>query len=180
MEGTSIRIDLAEQRLDLVEDGVARFSAPVSTARNGPGEQFGSECTPRGRHRVIARIGDGAATGTVFVGREPTGEICTPAHYDAEPDRDWILTRILWLGGTEPGRNQGGDVDTEARTIYIHGCPDALPMGVPGSHGCIRMRNEAVIELFDRVAVGTPVEIVDSDPADVEARSEKRAGRGSS
>lgn len=161
MAGTTLRIDLGLQRLDLIEGSTLARSYAVSTARNGAGERNGSECTPRGRHRIEEKIGDAAPRGAVFVGRAPTGEVCTPERFDAEPERDWILTRILWLGGCEPGRNQGGEVDTLARTIYIHGCPDALPLGVPGSHGCIRMANEDVVDLFDRVEVGTPVEIVE-------------------
>ncbi len=164
MAERSIRIDLATQCLELHEGGSLLRSYPVSTAKNGAGERDGSECTPRGRHRIEQKIGDDAEAGAVFAGRVATGEICTAACYDAEPERDWILTRILWLGGCEPGRNQGGSVDTQARYIYIHGCPDALPLGVPGSHGCIRMRNTDVIEVYDRVEVGCPVEIVEGEP----------------
>lgn len=110
-------------------------------------------------HRVRIRIGAGCPAGTVFVGRRATSEI-----YDAElakqdPERDWILTRILWLTGLESGRNRGGCVDTLRRYIYIHGCPDMEPMGEPRSHGCIRMRNRDLIELFDLVPAGALVEI---------------------
>lgn len=154
-----IRISLPEQRLRLCEDGRVLAEYPVSTAANGPGERMGSGCTPRGRHRIRAKIGAGAAPGTVFVGRRPTGEIWTPALHAANPDRDWILTRILWLCGCEPGRNRLGQVDSMRRFIYIHGCPDVFPMGEPRSHGCIRMRNADVIALFDAVPPGTPVEI---------------------
>ena len=156
---TLVRIDLDRQRLELHVDGEVRWTWPVSTAANGPGELEGSECTPRGRHLIRARIGAGAAPGTVFVGRRPTGELYTPALGAAHPGRDWILTRILWLSGTEPGRNRLGPVDTMRRYIYIHGCPDDVDMTVPGSHGCIRMRNDDVIDLFDRVKAGTRVMI---------------------
>ena len=81
----------------------------------------------------------------------------------AHPDRDWILTRILWLTGCEPGRNRGGCVDTLRRFIYIHGCPDTEPMGEPRSHGCIRMRNRDLMEFFDVVTAGTLVEIRGED-----------------
>lgn len=155
----TIRIDLGRQRLDLYEADTLLQSYPVSTARNGPGEEHGSECTPRGAHAIEEKIGASATTGSVFVGREPTGEICDPALFEASPGRDWILTRILWLAGLEPGRNLGGNVDTQARHIYIHGCPDPVDLGAPGSHGCIRMRNADVIDLFERVEVGTRVEI---------------------
>lgn len=153
-----IRIDLAAQQL-LLDLGRRRAVYPVSTSRQGAGELNGSGCTPRGAHIVRARIGAGAAPGTVFVGRRPTGEICTPELYTRTPGRDWILTRILWLSGTEPGRNRLGKVDTMRRYIYIHGCPDEVAVGVPGSHGCIRMRNADLIELFDQVPAGTPVMI---------------------
>lgn len=129
----------------------------VSTAQNGPGEQHGSGCTPRGLHVIRAKIGAGCAEGTVFVGRRPTGEIYSEALAQAHPQRDWILTRILWLCGREPGKNRFGRVDTLRRYIYIHGCPDNAPMGVPLSHGCVRMRNRDIVELFDLVDVGTEV-----------------------
>lgn len=161
MAERTIRIDLGAQRLDLCEGGRVLRSYPVSTAGNGPGERLGSECTPRGVHVVAEKIGADAVPGTVFVGRVPTGEVCTPELFATSPERDWILTRILWLGGCEPGRNQGGDVDTFRRYVYIHGCPDALPLGQPASHGCVRMHDPDVIDLFDRVEVGTRVEIVE-------------------
>ena len=151
-----IHIDLARQQL-VLDLGHRRVVYPVSTSGRGAGERNGSGRTPRGAHVVRARIGAGVVPGTVFVGRRPTGEICTPELYAEAPERDWILTRILWLSGTEPGRNRLGDVDTMQRYIYIHGCPDEVALGVPGSHGCIRMRNADLIELFDRVPVGTPV-----------------------
>jgi L,D-transpeptidase YbiS len=155
-----ILIRIPDQVLEL-HDGegnlLRRFS--VSTAANGPGEQCGSNCTPRGRHAVRAKIGAGAPAGAVFVARRPTGEIHTPELAAAFPSRDWILTRILWLSGCEPGVNRLGDVDTMRRYIYIHGCPDSEPMGVPCSHGCVRMRNADIIELFDLVPPGTPVDI---------------------
>jgi lipoprotein-anchoring transpeptidase ErfK/SrfK len=156
-----IRIDLGTQALDLLDGDrlVARYA--VSTGCNGPGEQRDSGCTPRGRHRIRLRIGDGCPANTVFVGRRPTGEIYSGTLADREPDRDWILTRILWLSGCEPGRNRGGQVDTLRRYIYIHGCPDAAPLGEPLSRGCIRMRNAELIDLFDRVGVGTIVDIVE-------------------
>jgi lipoprotein-anchoring transpeptidase ErfK/SrfK len=152
-----IHIKLSEQRLRLWENGVVTHEYPVSTAVNGPGELSGSEKTPRGRHRIRAKIGAGCESGTVFVARRPTGERYSPALAAGNSQRDWILTRILWLCGEEPGKNRLGDVDTMRRFIYIHGCPDSTPMGRPGSHGCVRMRDQDVIELFDRVAPGLPV-----------------------
>ncbi|MDD3675257.1 L,D-transpeptidase [Thauera propionica] len=155
-----IRIDLGRQCLELFgDDGACIRRYAVSTALNGPGEESGSQRTPRGRHRVRARIGAGAPSGTVFRGRRPTGERWTPAFAAAHPGRDWILSRILWLCGEEPGRNRLGRVDSMRRYIYIHGTGDDQPMGVPLSHGCVRMRNGDVIELFDLVPTGTKVEI---------------------
>jgi lipoprotein-anchoring transpeptidase ErfK/SrfK len=156
-----LRVDLAAQTLELIEAGrvVRRFG--VSTAANGAGEREGSEQTPRGRHAVAEKIGEGAPSGTVFVGREPTGEVCTPERFRADPGRDWITTRILWLDGQEDGRNRGGDRDSRARYVYIHGTPDEASLGRPASHGCIRMRDADVAWLFDRVEVGTLVEITE-------------------
>lgn len=136
-------------------------SYSVSTALNGPGETEGSGCTPRGKHRIRIKIGAGSASGSVFVGRRPTGEIYDTDLSENNPDRDWILSRILWLTGLEPGKNRGGRVDTLRRYIYIHGTPDTEPMGLAKSHGCIRMRNSDVIDLFDRVENGDRVEIIE-------------------
>jgi L,D-transpeptidase YbiS len=155
----AIVIDVPRQRLVLWRDAVPVIDASVSTAARGVGEQRDSGCTPRGLHAVRAKVGAGCAEGAVFVGRRPTGEIYSSALAAAQPARDWILTRILWLTGREPGRNRGSAVDTLRRCIYIHGCPDDAPMGVAQSHGCIRMRNADVMTLFDAVAVGTSVRI---------------------
>lgn len=158
-----IEISIATQCLVLFDDeGAVLRRYDVSTAKNGAGEQKGSYCTPRGRHVVRAKIGKGQPVNTVFVRRRPTGEIYTPALGERFPERDWILTRILWLSGCEPGFNRLGVVDTMQRFIYIHGSPDSVDMGKPGSIGCIRMRNDDLLELFDLVAPGTPVEIVES------------------
>ena len=160
-DAPTILIRLGTQTLELRAGDRVIASYPVSTARNGPGEQRDSGCTPRGRHRVRLCIGDGCPVNTVFVGRRPTGEIYDSALAAQEPGRDWILTRILWLTGAESGHNRGGCIDTLRRFIYIHGCPDSAPMGVPLSHGCIRMRNADLLDLFGRVRGGTVVEIVE-------------------
>jgi lipoprotein-anchoring transpeptidase ErfK/SrfK len=149
-----IVIDIATQTLSY---GGKAYS--VSTSSRGAGEKNGSLCTPRGRHIVRAKIGTGQPLNAVFVRRRPTGEVWTPELHEQYPGRDWILTRILWLSGCEPGRNRLGDVDTMRRYIYIHGSPDTAEMGKPGSIGCIRMRNRDIVELFDRVAPYTPVEL---------------------
>ena len=129
----------------------------VSTAANGVGCTKDSGCTPLGAHIIRAKIGADAPVNTVFVGRRPTGEICTPELMAQYANRDWILTRILWISGTEVGFNRLGNVDTMQRYIYIHGTPDSTDIGKIGSHGCIRMRNSDVIELFDLVETGTKV-----------------------
>ncbi|MBY0267152.1 MAG: L,D-transpeptidase [Burkholderiales bacterium] len=156
-----INIHIDSQTLDLIEnqDLVERF--PVSTALKGTGQQRGSFCTPLGRHIVRAKIGAGSPPNTVFVGRRPTGEIYSQELAAQFPGRDWMLTRILWLSGCEPGFNRLGEVDTMRRYIYIHGSPDSAEMGKPGSIGCIRMRNADIIRLFDRVPAGIPVEILE-------------------
>ena len=155
-----IEISIAKQTLKLLDDtGKVKAKYRVSTAANGVGCEKDSGCTPVGVHIVRAKIGASAAPNTVFVGRRPTGEICTPELMAEFTSRDWILTRILWLSGKEIGKNRLGNVDTMQRYIYIHGTPDSTDMSKVGSHGCVRMRNSDVITLFDLVAVGTPVYI---------------------
>ncbi|NNF66989.1 MAG: L,D-transpeptidase, partial [Gammaproteobacteria bacterium] len=144
-----LQISLEDQRLYYLSDGELRRVYSVSTARNGPGELRGSECTPVGQHIVRARIGADQPAGTVFIARRPTGEIFESKMLREFPERDWILSRILWLSGKEPGVNRLGDVDTMRRYIYIHGTPDEIPMGEAASHGCVRMRNSDIVELFD-------------------------------
>jgi lipoprotein-anchoring transpeptidase ErfK/SrfK len=152
-----LRISTSEQRLVLCAGRREERVYSVSTSRFGAGEQRGSYMTPRGRHVIRVKVGAGQPPGAVFVGRRPTGEIYSDELARAFPERDWILTRILWLSGTETGRNRFEEVDTMGRYIYIHGAPDSAVMGVPGSMGCIRMRNADVIELFDAVLPGTIV-----------------------
>lgn len=159
MTDVHIQVELSQQRLRLWRGHRLLCEYPVSSGRNGPGQGFGSGCTPLGRHRIRIKVGDGCTPGSVFVGRRPTGEIYHPTLAREYPERDWILTRILWLTGDEPGHNRGGQVDTLRRFIYIHGCPDSEPMGEPQSHGCIRMRNAHLLTLFDHVSNGTPVSI---------------------
>jgi lipoprotein-anchoring transpeptidase ErfK/SrfK len=154
---TYLRVSIPRQAMELIENGKVIHVYPVSTARNGPGERQGSHCTPRGWHRIRAKIGAGLPLNTVFVGRRPTGEIHDAGLAARFPERDWILTRILWLGGLEPGFNRYRDVDTTWRYIYIHGSPDDGVTGEPASHGCIRMRSGDVADLFERVGVGTRV-----------------------
>jgi L,D-transpeptidase YbiS len=155
----SLRIALSAQTLTLERAGVTLKTYRVSTSKHGAGETRGSFKTPRGRHVVRAKIGAGAPLNAVFRGRRATGEIYTAELARSNLDRDWILTRILWLSGTEIGRNRLGPVDTMRRYIYIHGTPDSELLGSPGSIGCIRMANSDIVELFDLVAAGTIVDI---------------------
>jgi len=159
MHSKKIQINLAEQSLSLLDGAVVVGSYPISSALNGPGEAGGSGCTPRGLHRIRIKIGAGQPEHAVFVGRRATGEIYSPALAAIHPERDWVLCRILWLTGLEPGRNRRGRVDSLRRYIYIHGCPDSEPMGVPRSHGCIRMRNRDLMALFEQVENGMLVDI---------------------
>ena len=162
-----IEISIRLQQLYLFEDDENGDSQllrqyPVSTAMNGAGEQMGSYKTPRGLHVISDKIGASVPLLAIFNARQPTGEIWSPQLADTHPDRDWILTRILWLDGREPGNNQGGQVDTHARYIYIHGTSEEHLIGTAASHGCIRMRNADVADLFERVEEGTAVNITDS------------------
>jgi L,D-transpeptidase YbiS len=157
-----IEISITNQTLTLFDNfGGVKAQYPVSTAANGVGCEKDSGCTPMGSHIIRAKIGAGCEPNSVFVGRRFTGEICTPELMAQYPNRDWILTRILWLSGKEIGKNRLGNVDTMQRYIYIHGTPDSTDMSKIGSHGCVRMRNADVIALFDLVAVGTEVLILE-------------------
>lgn len=154
-----LHISISKQLLTAYEGRTPAFSYSISTALNGPGCEQGSGKTPLGQHYVRAKIGTNQPINTVFIARRPTGEIYSQALADTFPQRDWILTRILWLCGQEVGKNRLGSQDSMARYIYIHGTPDTEPMGVAKSHGCIRMRNQDVVQLFDWVPQGCPVTI---------------------
>jgi L,D-transpeptidase YbiS len=157
-----IKVHLSTQRLELLDDaGNVLRRYKMSSSERGAGELNGSFCTPRGKHIIRAKIGTGQPVNTVFLRRRPSGEIYTPELGARFPDRDWMLTRILWLSGVEPGFNRMGECDTMRRFIYIHGTPDSARLGIPGSHGCIRMHNADLIELFDIVPAGTAVEIIE-------------------
>jgi hypothetical protein len=157
-----INISILQQKLTLLdESGKVRAQYAISSAANGVGCEKNSGCTPLGAHIIRVKIGDQQPLNTVFVGRRPTGEICTPALMAEFPERDWILTRILWLSGNELGKNRLGNVDTMQRYIYIHGTPDSVAVGSPDSHGCIRMRNADIVELFNMAPVGTSVMIAE-------------------
>lgn len=153
----SIQVSISQQQLSLVEGDHCVQQYSVSTAKKGAGQREGSEKTPLGKHRVAEKVGGDQPLGSVFVARKPTGEIYSPELSILHPDRDWILTRILWLRGMEPGINQGGHSDTYRRMIYIHGSPDARPMGEPHSHGCITLHSKDMLEVYEWAQVGTPV-----------------------
>lgn len=152
-----LEVNVALQKLFVYEGEKVLREYLISTAKNGVGEQRGSEQTPRGKHLIRAKIGKDALPNTVFIGRRPTGEVFSPELRKCHPDRDWILTRIFWLCGQEVGKNRFGEVDTMKRYVYIHGSPDDVEMGKPGSRGCIRMRNQEIIDLFELIPVGTPL-----------------------
>ena len=159
MSERRIRVSLRDQCLELMNGGAVVRAYPVSTSRYGAGERVDSLRTPRGRHVVRAKIGEGQPVGTVFRGRRTTGEVYSEALARQYPDRDWVLTRILWLSGVEVGRNRLGAVDSMRRYIYIHGTPESQALGTPASQGCVRMSNADVVELFDLVSPGTEVDI---------------------
>lgn len=149
-------IDVPTQSLYHLRNGVVVKNYAVSTGYNGVGEKKGSGQTPRGWHVIRAKIGHHQPANRIFTARRPT-ELYTATLAEQYPDKDWILCRILWLSGLEVGKNRLGNCDSMQRFIYIHGCPDSKPMGIPLSKGCIRMRNVELLELFEQVPVGTKV-----------------------
>ena len=154
----SIFVSIADQSLSL-NSHKEDITYPVSTAKLGPGEKKNSYCTPRGKHIIRAKIGTNASRGEIFKSRRATGEVFSKNRHN-DKNSDWILTRILWLSGIEKGKNRLGNVDTMQRYIYIHGTPEEGFIGQPASHGCIRMKNTDVIELYDIIDEGTPIYIL--------------------
>ena len=156
-----ITVHIASQKLLLHLDDDSTIEYLVSTASKGTGQQEGSWQTPLGRHQIRAKIGGDYPLDAVFESRRFTGEIYSPELREEYPGRtDWILTRILWLSGLEPGINRLGNVDTMRRYVYIHGSPDTAVMGAPGSRGCIRMHGQDIMDLYDRIEPGTPINIL--------------------
>ena len=156
-------INVARQTLTVRRDGKDLFECRISSAANGTGNKLNSFCTPLGKHIIRAKVGEGLPAGAVLRGRRWTGDICDENAYNSDPDRDWILTRILWLSGCELGHNRLGDVDTMKRYIYIHGAPQQVDLGKPQSRGCIRVSNEDVLRLFELLPVQSPVNIISGD-----------------
>ena len=154
----SIRIKVSEQKLYLLnEQGVAEREFPVSTSKYGVGNENGSHKTPLGLHRIKDKVGGAMPINMVMVGREPMGLLEDCIEKGVELPDDVITSRIMWLEGMEPGKNQGGYVDTYNRYIYIHGTSEEDKIGTPASIGCIRMLNKDVVELYRLVDTGTEV-----------------------
>lgn len=152
-------ISLADQTLYGLKQGKLIVGMAISSSIKGAGELINSNCTPRGKHQIRAKIGQNLPINAVLKARRWTGEIWSASLAEQYPNRDWILTRILWLSGCQLGINRLGQVDTFRRYIYIHGTPDTEPMGVAASHGCIRMRNTDIITLFAQTPLHCAVEI---------------------
>ncbi|MDX8408332.1 MAG: L,D-transpeptidase [Mariprofundaceae bacterium] len=147
-----IVVRIREQRLDQRRKTGVWYSYPVSTAANGAGNENGSLQTPLGRHRICSKIGEGLPPLTAFRGRMPVG-----FYRPVDTDQDWILTRILWLDGMQTGINRRGHVDSKSRYIYIHGTHAEDDIGKPVSHGCIRMNNTDMLEVFDHARLNEHV-----------------------
>jgi lipoprotein-anchoring transpeptidase ErfK/SrfK len=144
-------VSVRDQQLLLVRDGKPVKTYKVSTSKFGIGDRPGSNCTPLGRMQVAKKIGGSARAGTVFKSRRPTGEVLKPN----APGRDPIVSRILWLNGTESGNR-----NAYRRFIYIHGTPEERRLGTPASYGCIRMGGKDVIDLYDRIGSGAEVRVI--------------------
>lgn len=154
----SVKINVAQQQLQLLdEDGNLLHQYSVSTSKNGTGNQNGSEQTPLGLHRIKDKLGGAMPVNEVYIGRVPHGSLEECRERDVDLPDDVIMSRILWLEGMEPGRNQGGYVDTYQRYIYIHGTNHEDTIGTPTSIGCIRMCNADVVDLYRLVEVGSEV-----------------------
>ncbi|MCW1926057.1 L,D-transpeptidase [Luteolibacter arcticus] len=144
-------VSVTDQRMLLVHDGKPVKSYPISTSKFGIGSERNSNRTPLGRLEVARKIGDGAPTGMVFKSRRPTGEVLKPN----APGRDPIVSRIMWLHGTETHNR-----NTYGRCVYIHGTPEEWRLGSPASYGCIRMGMKDVVDLYDRIGEGAEVRIM--------------------
>jgi lipoprotein-anchoring transpeptidase ErfK/SrfK len=152
-----IHVSISDQRLFVIENGDTLKNYPVSTSKYGIGNESGSYKTPIGHHVIAKKYGADAAIGAIFKARINTGRVAEIITEPRNDDNDYVTTRILWLRGTEPGVNRGEGIDSFHRYIYIHGTHEEGLIGQPASHGCIRMYNRDVIELYDLVEVGTPV-----------------------
>lgn len=155
-------VSIRQQHLYVLSaEGRELYGYPISSAKKGTGNFQGSLQTPLGLHCIAEKVGSDCAPGTVFKGRQSTGEIAETELQPRATGVDCITSRILWLQGLEPAFNQGGEVDSYQRYIYIHGTHEEGLIGQPASIGCIRMRNEDVIELYECVKEGSWVYIVE-------------------
>lgn len=149
-----VKIDT--QCLSVVQDGKVTKNYAVSTAKNGIGNTEGSGKTPLGLHRIIKKVGDGAPPLTIFKGLKPIG-IYSPEKFPNPAD--YLTTRVLVLEGSEEGINRGKGIDSYLRGIMVHGTVEEDKLGTPASHGCIRLKNSDIIDLFDTVSLNTPLYI---------------------
>lgn len=149
LAGYLLLVDVSSQRLVVSHSGIVKSVYAVSTAKAGEGSLSGSGKTPLGWHHVTDWIGEGAPPGQVFAARRPTEEVIPRSGWSSEQSKDKVLSRIMWLSGLERGVNYGGDVDSRSRFIYLHGTNQEHLIGTKASHGCIRLRNDDVLELFD-------------------------------
>jgi lipoprotein-anchoring transpeptidase ErfK/SrfK len=156
-ESAHIEVDISEQRLYLIENSLIKASYPISTSKYGEGSIENSFKTPLGKHSIKEMIGEEAEINTIFTSRINTKRSATIIDQFEDTDNDYVTSRIMWLDGEEDGFNKGGNVDSFRRYIYIHGTHEEGLIGTKASHGCIRMFNYDVIELFNLVNIGTKV-----------------------
>ena len=156
-ESAHIEVDISEQRLYLIENSLIKASYPISTSKYGEGSIENSFKTPLGKHSIKEMIGEEAEINTIFTSRINTKRSATIIDQFEDTDNDYVTSRIMWLDGEEDGLNKGGNVDSFRRYIYIHGTHEEGLIGTKASHGCIRMFNYDVIELFNLVNIGTKV-----------------------
>ena len=156
-ESAHIEVDISEQRLYLMENSIIKASYPISTSKYGEGSIENSFKTPLGEHSIKEMIGEEAKINTIFTSRINTKRSATIIDQFEDTDNDYVTSRIMWLDGEEDGFNKGGNVDSFRRYIYIHGTHEEGLIGTKASHGCIRMFNYDVIELFNLVNIGTKV-----------------------
>jgi len=156
-ESAHIEVDISEQRLYLIENSLIKASYPISTSKYGEGSIENSFKTPLGKHSIKEMIGEEAEINTIFTSRINTKRSATIIDQFEDTVNDYVTSRIMWLDGEEDGLNKGGNVDSFRRYIYIHGTHEEGLIGTKASHGCIRMFNYDVIELFNLVNIGTKV-----------------------
>lgn len=160
-EQAFLLVNIERQEMYLVKNDALEKTYRISSSKYGIGNQSGSGKTPLGVHRIAEKIGAGAKPNTIFTGRKDTGKTATILREPVDTEEDHVTTRILWLEGMEPGVNKGKGIDSKLRYIYIHGTPEEGLIGTPASHGCIRMYNADVLELFGLIQAGAFVFIAE-------------------